>query len=89
MVVDDPDDWRKWKFKINPIGNFRDKYEEVLLCPRCQVRLLPLGFPGALSRVDNKTEICSECGQDEALENWAGFNLSPTSTWPIKQAIPE
>lgn len=35
------------------------------ICPRCGREIK--GYP-ALSREDNKTEICSECGQEEALE---------------------
>jgi len=75
----------KHGFTINKIGNFRTDYQEALYCPRCAVRLLPFGYPGALSRVDNKTEICSECGQDEALSQWAGFKLGGTETWPISK----
>jgi predicted RNA-binding Zn-ribbon protein involved in translation (DUF1610 family) len=37
-------------------------------CPRCEE--IVTQFP-ALSRLDNKTEICSACGFDEAMENWA------------------
>ena len=82
-------DGRKWNFSIHPIGGFRtDKsWTESVLCPRCTMRLLPLGYPGAMSRVDNKTEICSECGQDEALLQWAGHTLGGTDTWPIKRAF--
>lgn len=44
-------------------------------CPRCGG-----GIPnderrgeymGALSRLDNETEICSQCGQDEGMFNFA------------------
>lgn len=28
---------------------------------------------GALSRKDNKTTICSMCGQEEALEDYQGY----------------
>jgi len=28
-------------------------------------------YPGALSRYDNKTEICSNCGVTEALFEWS------------------
>lgn len=39
-------------------------------CPRCDGYIpnneQPGKFPGALSRVDNKTEICSDCGTAEA-----------------------
>lgn len=34
-------------------------------CPRC-AGPMP-GHPGALSRFDNMTEVCSGCGQNEAL----------------------
>ena len=30
-------------------------------------------YSGALSRVDNKTEICSECGVMEALQDFEKF----------------
>lgn len=36
-------------------------------CPRCGN--LIEGYP-ALSRVDNKTNICSPCGTREALWDW-------------------
>ena len=35
------------------------------ICPKC--RKTYTGYP-ALSRYDNKTEICSACGTKEALE---------------------
>lgn len=35
-------------------------------CPRCGG---PLGKRPALSRRDNKTDICSKCGLAEALED--------------------
>lgn len=35
------------------------------ICPRCKKVII--GYP-AISRVDNKTEICSSCGNIEALE---------------------
>jgi len=45
-------------------------------CPRCKGPI-PCAehegkYPGALSRRDNKTEICSACGMAEALED-AGY----------------
>jgi len=30
----------------------------------------PGAYIGALSRLDNKTEICSACGTDEAMEDY-------------------
>lgn len=35
------------------------------------------GYP-AISRKDNKTEICSECGQREALEAFTKYNGNKT-----------
>lgn len=35
------------------------------LCPRCKNKII--GYP-AISRIDNKTKICSKCGVIEALE---------------------
>jgi rRNA maturation protein Nop10 len=40
-------------------------------CPRCNVEM-DESIPGALSRRDNETEICSECGTEEAMID-AGF----------------
>lgn len=40
---------------------------ESKICPRCNREYS--GYP-ALSRVDNKTEICSECGVAEAMEDY-------------------
>lgn len=37
-------------------------------CPRCG-NPLPQGYPGAMSRRDNATELCSRCGLREALED--------------------
>ena len=47
------------------------------ICPRCEINYIPNNetpgaYPGALSRVDNKTEICSDCGVDEALADYFG-----------------
>jgi hypothetical protein len=43
-------------------------------CPRCGEGI-PNNrdrglYPGALSRTDNETEICSDCGLEEALNDW-------------------
>ena len=39
-------------------------------CPKCGEVIK--GYP-AISRRDNKTEICSNCGQIEALEDMAKY----------------
>jgi hypothetical protein len=35
----------------------------------------------ALSRVDNRSQICSECGVDEALMDFARIPLTPKERW--------
>lgn len=68
---------------VGPVGGFRKDYDERLMCPRCRVELLPLGYPGALSRTDNKTEVCSACGTAEAMEDWLDGGCRPQSSWPV------
>lgn len=51
----------------------KDKYR---MCPRC-THFIPCDerpgeYPGAISRIDNVTEICSQCGNEEALLDWQG-----------------
>ena len=49
-------------------------------CPRCGGGIPNDAqegeYPGALSRRDNKTYICSECGTLEALEDFMGQTAS-------------
>ena len=49
-------------------------------CPLCGGPMpnekFPSAHPGALSRADNKTEICSNCGQIEAILQMQGENLA-------------
>lgn len=60
------------------------------LCPRCQTQTYLVGS-GALSRADDRTEICSACGTDEAMVTMAGRgapsrtgrDLQPVSAWPV------
>lgn len=40
------------------------------MCPVCNQPFW--GYP-ALSRRDNKTEICSHCGTNEAMEDFVGY----------------
>lgn len=41
--------------------------EEVKLCPDCERPLHPNPAMNAISRKDNKTRICSDCGKKEGL----------------------
>ncbi len=47
---------------------------ELKRCPKCDGYIpnnkTPGAYPGAISRRDNKTEICSTCGTIEAFEDW-------------------
>lgn len=58
-------------------------------CPRCGG-----GIPndarrgeyiGALSRIDNETEICSACGTDEAMRDLAGAPPLGFDQWWVAQ----
>lgn len=58
------------------------------VCPRCKFNWIPCNerpgeYPGALSRVDNKTEICSACGEDEALMQHYEGKLIPKEEWGV------
>ena len=59
----------------NHEGDKMSEKKSAPICPRCNGFIPnnqhPGEYPGALSRLDNKTEICSSCGIDEAL---ADFN---------------
>lgn len=39
-----------------------------MTCPRCECVMYPNRL--ALSRLDNKTKVCPDCGMQEALEQW-------------------
>lgn len=46
-------------------------------CPRCGKEI---DYP-ALSRRDNKTEICSDCGTQEALEDFLKIKYKGKKYW--------
>ena len=54
----------------------------ITICPRCEGFIpnnnVPGVYPGMLSRTDNETEICLDCGLEEAVDE-----LPPKSEWPI------
>lgn len=46
----------------------KDKYAGTKICPRCgEPKMREPEAMNALSRRDNKTYICSDCGTDEAM----------------------
>lgn len=49
-------------------------YRKNALCPMCGE--IYSGYP-ALSRRDNKTEICSHCGEQEAMADFMGMPYPP------------
>ena len=46
-----------------------EREEEIKICPICKKEFRGMG---AISRKDNETEICSECGTNEALAEFFG-----------------
>lgn len=55
------------------------------LCPRCERNTIDESAWDALSRTDNQTHICNNCGRDEAMEDhFAGF-VSPQETWAVNR----
>lgn len=55
---------------------------EVVQCPRCGAMMT--GFP-ALSRRDNRTDICSECGILEAMEDYTGDYYKGEPYWVVQK----
>ena len=43
-------------------------------CPKCEREM---ETPPALSRIDNKTEICEMCGTEEAINDMMGYEKKP------------
>lgn len=60
-------------------------------CPRCGKNTMPVAEldPGALSRLDNETYICSQCGVEEALEQFFFGRLTEEWAVPLKEADDE
>lgn len=52
-------------------------------CPRCGENYED--FP-AMSRTDNKTEVCPPCGTAEALEDFLGTGAMPQADWVKNRA---
>jgi hypothetical protein len=62
------------------------------ICPRCNDNFIPnnlqpAAYPGAISRADDKTEICSDCGTEEALTQYGTGACEPVSDWPVRNRV--
>ena len=50
-----------------------------MICPKCNTNYLHDDLVrNALSRKDNKTYICNDCGQAEAMEDYQAMLDAPT-----------
>lgn len=60
------------------------------VCPRCGGYIpnneTPGAYPGAISRSDNSTIVCSKCGTSEAMLQFAGEHLPTPDEWPVDDA---
>ena len=65
----------------NPTGKNADS----LICPRCTGFIpddqTPGAYPGALSRTDNETEVCSSCGTREGMEALVNGQVMAQELW--------
>lgn len=57
------------------------------ICPRCLGYIpnneMPGAYIGAMSRTDNATEICSDCGTEEAMLDFARGEMPEQDRWPV------
>ena len=58
--------------------------ESDITCPRCLGNIV--GFP-AISRTDNVTDICSPCGQTEAMEAYIYKTIKTQEMWPTHEGF--
>ena len=70
------------KYRVNEV-NGETKYYigATKICPKCKNYIV--GHP-ALSRVDNRTEICSDCGVIEALEAFINYKNEEAKKCTLK-----
>lgn len=61
-----------------------DEQATFAICPRCGNQKLRTDRPAmnALSRTDNQTYVCSDCGTAEALDDYFGTPLKQTD-WVV------
>ena len=55
-------------------------------CPRCMTNEMTDMLAGnALSRKDNETYVCSPCGEDESIMDFAG--IGQIAVWPLNRSL--
>ncbi len=61
-------------------------------CPRCGGHIpngrSPGAYPGALSRTDSCTEVCSRCGGEEGMQALTLGACTPQDQWPVGWSVP-
>ena len=67
--------------KIKMYNEERGTWQSYDACPRCNSAITT--FP-ALSRRDNKTDICSDCGSVEAMEDFYKERWTDKIYWEVK-----
>ena len=78
VAAKSPNTWGEWEYGdtyVNDILIEAHAYQ-VRECPTCKDWYKD--YP-ALSRRDNKTEICPQCGTDEAMEDYINYQKSKTN----------
>jgi RNA polymerase subunit RPABC4/transcription elongation factor Spt4 len=74
-----------WKEREGQVKGKGMKQAKDQVCPRCSGDVPNSEwkgrYPGALSRTDNETEICSDCGSHEAMEDYLNGSPLPQSEW--------
>ena len=68
--------------KIKKYNEERGTWKSYDACPRCNSAMTMIFT--ALSRRDNKTDICSDCGTIEALEDYAKQPYTGKIYWEVK-----
>ena len=65
-MLNNPNEQMDRLAKVFLSDEITEKVISAKVCPRCNTTMNDT-YPGATSRRDNKTEICSSCGTEEAL----------------------
>ena len=73
--------WNQMSKKRKMYNEERATWQSYDVCPRCDSTMTE--FP-ALSRKDNKTDICSDCGTAEAMEDYTHQPYDGKIYWEVK-----